>query len=130
MKRNWTSFKFVKWNKLYDTNKTKCDKEKTRQTHNRVSEKMPGLAIISIRDTKTLVYSSKETACYLRNSADLNFSNLEAKGRGCLHVLYLLQLRTENRDFLENCITQDILIRNPKRKVITKFYKLQRKFMV
>lgn len=82
---------------------------------------MPGLAIVLIRDSKTLVYCSKETGYYLSNSVDLKFSKLEARGRGCLHVLYLLQLQTENRDFLENCITQGILIKNLKRNVIIKF---------
>lgn len=45
----------------------------------RASEKMSGLAIILIRDSKTLVYSSKETAYYLSNSVDLKFSKLEAE---------------------------------------------------
>jgi len=68
------------------------------------SEKMPGLAILLIRDSKMLVCSSKQTAYYLNNSMDLKFLKLEAGGRGCLHLLYLLQLEIENRDFLENCI--------------------------
>lgn len=56
----------------------------------RASEKMPGLAIILISDSKILAYSSKERVYFLSNSVDIKFSKLEARGRGCL-ALYLLQ---------------------------------------
>lgn len=51
---------------------------------------MPALAIILIRDSKTLAYRSKETVYFLSNSVDIKFSKLEGGGRGFL-VLYLLQ---------------------------------------
>lgn len=55
----------------------------------RASEKMPGLAIILISDSKILAYSSKERVYFLSNSVDIKFSKLEARGRGL--ALYLLQ---------------------------------------
>lgn len=98
---------------------------KDRQICNKTaSENMPDLAIILIRDSKTLPYSSKETVIFLTNSVGIKFSKLEAGERG------FSRYKNKNRDFLQKCITLDILFRNLKRNMITKFYKLVRKLMI